>query len=74
MILGGALTLSGATTAIAVPPVLRETAFALIGLQVGLRFTVATVRQVGRLLVPVLRGDRSALVVACFGLAAAAGG
>ena len=53
MILAGALTLSGATTAIAVPPALRETAFALIGLQVGLRFTVATVRQVGRLLVPV---------------------
>jgi membrane AbrB-like protein len=69
MILGGALTLSGATTAIAVPPVLRETAFALVGLQVGLRFTVATVRQVGRLLVPVLVGIL-ALVVACFGLAA----
>ena len=35
-------------------PLLRETAFAVIGLQVGLRFTVETVRQVGRLLVPVL--------------------
>lgn len=70
MILAGTLTLSGATDAIAVPPVLRETAFALIGLQVGLRFTVATLRQVGRLLVPVLAGI-VALLVACFGLAAA---
>ena len=69
MILAGTLTLSGATTAIAVPPALRETAFALIGLQVGLRFTVATVRQVGRLLVPVLAGI-VVLLVACFGLAA----
>jgi membrane AbrB-like protein len=39
-----------------VPALLRETAFALIGLQVGLRFTVATIRQLGELLVPVLLG------------------
>ena len=31
-----------------VPPVLREAAFAGIGLQVGLRFTMATVREVAR--------------------------
>ena len=60
MILAGALTLSGATTAIAVPPVLRETAFALIGLQVGLRFTVATVRQVGPPARAGARGDPGA--------------
>jgi uncharacterized protein len=37
-----------------VPPLLRDTGFALIGLQVGLRFTLATIRQLGRLLLPVL--------------------
>jgi membrane AbrB-like protein len=37
-----------------VPPLLRETAFALLGLQVGLKFTVATLRLLGRLLMPVL--------------------
>jgi membrane AbrB-like protein len=52
----------------AVPPVLREVAFAGIGLQVGLRFTVATVREVGTLLVPVLLCIVG-LMVACFGLA-----
>ncbi len=39
--------------ALTVPPLARELAFALIGLQVGLRFTVETLRAVGRLLVPV---------------------
>jgi membrane AbrB-like protein len=52
----------------AVPPVLREVAFAGIGLQVGLRFTMSTVREVGTLLVPVLVCV-VALMVACFGLA-----
>jgi uncharacterized protein len=70
MILAGALTLSGVRPDLAVPPVLREAAFAVIGLQVGLRFTVATVRQVGRLLLPVL-ASIGALLVACFGLAVA---
>ena len=51
-----------------VPPVLRETAFAVIGLRIGLRFTVATVRLVGRLLVPVTLCILG-LLVACFGLA-----
>jgi uncharacterized protein len=39
-----------------VPPVVREVAFALIGLQVGLKFTLDTIRLLGRLLVPVLLG------------------
>jgi membrane AbrB-like protein len=51
-----------------VPPVLREAAFAGIGLQVGLRFTISTVREVGTLLVPVLLCIVG-LIVACFGLA-----
>jgi membrane AbrB-like protein len=66
MILAGGITLAGA--GFAVPPVLRELSFALIGLMVGLRFTVATLRQVGRLLVPVLL-SLVGLLVACFGLA-----
>jgi uncharacterized protein len=70
MIVAGALTLSGVADSLAVPPLLREISFVVIGLQVGLRFTVATVRQVGRLLVPVLLSI-ALLLVACFGLAAA---
>ena len=50
------------------PQLLAQTAFALIGLQVGLRFTLETVRMLGRLLLPVLLAI-FALLVACFGLA-----
>jgi uncharacterized protein len=70
MIVAGTLTLSGMTPDLAAPPLLREIGFAVIGLQVGLRFTVATVRQVGRLLVPVLVSI-VALLAACFLLAVA---
>ena len=66
MIIAGALTLAGA--GFAVPPVLRELAFGLIGLMVGLRFTLATLRTVGRLVIPVLL-SLAALLIACFGLA-----
>jgi membrane AbrB-like protein len=67
MLLAGAvgLTLPDGFT---VPTLLREAAFAGIGLQVGLRFTVETVREVGTLLVPVLLGIVG-LMIACFGLA-----
>jgi len=51
-----------------VPPLLQQTAFALIGLQVGLRFTAETVRSLGSLLLPVL-GCIGFLLVASFGLA-----
>jgi membrane AbrB-like protein len=69
MLVAGAITLSGLDASLATPPLLREIAFALIGLQVGLRFTAQTVREVGRLLVPVLLCILF-LLVACFGLAA----
>jgi membrane AbrB-like protein len=69
MILAGAVTLSGIDTSLTVPPVLMQAGFVVIGLQVGLRFTVETVKQVGRLLVPVLLCI-AGLLVACFGLAA----
>lgn len=67
----GPLAVAGAVAIahpFAVPRVLQEIAFVGIGLQVGLRFTTATVREVGRLLVPVLVAI-AALMVTCFGLA-----
>jgi membrane AbrB-like protein len=70
MIVAGAVTLSGLDVSLTVPPVLREAAFTVIGLQVGLRFTVETIRQVGRLLVPVFVCI-GFLLAACFGLAVA---
>jgi hypothetical protein len=66
MVIAGALTLSGA--GFTVPPAVQQPAYALIGLMVGLRFTIATLRQVGRLFLPVLL-SLMALLVACFGLA-----
>jgi uncharacterized protein len=67
MLLAGGIGLT-LTDGFGVPTLLREAAFAGIGLQVGLRFTVATVREVGALLVPVLIGI-AGLMAACFGLA-----
>src|SRR3954467_14479504 len=66
MLVAGALTLAG--VAFAVPPVVRELAFALIGLQVGLRFTLATVKLLGRLIFPVLSAVFG-LLIGCAGLA-----
>jgi membrane AbrB-like protein len=69
LLLAVALTLAGPDDGLfRVPELVQETAFALIGLQVGLRFTGATLRAAGRLLLPVL-GAIAALIVACFGLA-----
>jgi uncharacterized protein len=70
MILSAVLTLSLPDGTFTVPPALRELSFAVIGLQVGLRFTAATLREVGRLLAPVALGVLG-LLVACFGLAVA---
>lgn len=64
----GTLALAEPFGEFTVPALLQETAFVLIGLQVGLKFTAATVREVGRLLAPVLLCI-VALMVACFGLA-----
>jgi membrane AbrB-like protein len=68
MILAGAVTLSAPEHWFVVPALAQNAAFAAIGLQVGLRFTVETVRQTGRLLVPVLVSV-VVLLVACFALA-----
>jgi membrane AbrB-like protein len=67
MLIAGTLTLTGVTD-FTVPPLLRETGFAVIGLYIGLRFTIDTVRTVGRLLLPTLAAIMG-LLVACFGLA-----
>ena len=68
MVLTGIFVLSGAVGDFAVPDLVSQTAFALIGLQVGLRFTRSTVRLLGRLTVPVL-ATIVGLLVGCFGLA-----
>jgi uncharacterized protein len=66
-LLAATLTLTGAID-LTVPPLLRETAFALIGLYIGLRFERETLRAIGRLVVPVLVSI-VALVAGCFALA-----
>jgi membrane AbrB-like protein len=68
MVLTAGLVLAGVLDGFAVPTLLGQTAFSLIGLQVGLRFTLETVRLLGRLTGPVLLSI-GGLLVACFGLA-----
>ncbi len=68
MLVAGAVTLAGVD--FAVPPAVREFAFALIGLQVGLRFTFETVKLLGRLILPVLAAVFG-LLAGCFALAVA---
>ncbi len=68
MILTGALVLAGPLEGFAVPDLLGQAAFALIGLQVGLRFTPETVRLLDRVTIPVLLAI-AGLLVTCFGLA-----
>jgi len=68
MLLTGAFVLSGVLDEFAVPTLLSETAFVLIGLRVGFSFTLDTVRLLGRLTVPVL-AMIAFLLVSCFGLA-----
>jgi membrane AbrB-like protein len=70
MLLAGAVALAAPAGTLEPPPLLREVAFAVIGVQVGLRFTAATVGDVGRLVVPVLLAIVG-MMVACFGLAGA---
>ncbi len=68
MLLTGALVLSGVLDDFAVPALVSETAFSLIGLRVGLSFTLDTVRLLGRLTLPVL-ASIAFLLIASFGLA-----
>ncbi len=70
MLLTGVVVLAVPGGAFDVPPILRELSFAVIGLQVGLRFTVETLRLLGPLLAPVTLVILG-LLAACFGLALA---
>jgi len=66
--IAAALTVSGVTDDARVPDRIQDLGFAAIGLQVGLRFTVATIRQAGRLLPAVLLA-LAGMIAACGGLA-----
>jgi uncharacterized protein len=68
MMLTGVAVLGGLVDDFAVPDLLSQVAFSVIGLQVGLRFTTDTVRLLGRLTGPVLV-TLAALLATCFGLA-----
>jgi uncharacterized protein len=66
-LLAAVLTLSGAVD-FTVPPLLRETSFAAIGLYIGLRFERETLRTAARLIVPTLVSI-AVLIAGCFALA-----
>ena len=67
-VLAAVLTLTGVIDQLAVPPLAREVAFAAIGLYIGLRFERETMRQIGRLIGPVLISI-VVLIAASFALA-----
>jgi uncharacterized protein len=67
LILAAVLTVTGVTGDVQVPPLAREAAFSLIGLQIGLGFERDTLRQIARLVLPVVLSI-AALLVVCFGL------
>jgi membrane AbrB-like protein len=67
-LLAAVLTLAGVIDDVVVPPLLREAAFAAIGLYIGLRFERATLRSIGRLITPVLVSIVG-LIAGCFALA-----
>jgi uncharacterized protein len=68
MVLAAIVVLAVPNGEFEVPNVVQQVAFAGIGLQVGLRFTMETVRSLGSLLLPVLASILG-IIVACFGLA-----
>jgi membrane AbrB-like protein len=68
LVLAAVLSVSGLTDGAHVPARVQDLGFAAIGLQVGLRFTVATIRQAGRLL-PAVVAAIAGMIAACGGLA-----
>jgi len=66
---GASLTAIGLPAGAGVPGLAQELAFAVIGVQVGLRFTPVTVRRAGRLL-PVVLAAVVGMIGLCAGLAA----
>lgn len=69
MLVVGALALTGTVDGVQVPEILRQLAFAGIGLQVGLRFTPDALRRARDTLAPVLAAV-ALLIAACAGLGA----
>lgn len=69
LLVAAVLTVTGASGGAQVPGALQAIAFALIGLQVGLRFTPASLRRAGKLL-PWVLAAIAGLIVASAGLAA----
>lgn len=69
LVVAAAAAISGVAGDAHVPDLVQQIAFAAIGLQVGLRFTVATIRQAGRLL-PATLVSILVLIGACAALAA----
>jgi len=70
LVVAAILSVSGIAGDAAVPELVQDVGFALIGLQIGLRFTVATIREAGRLL-PATLVSILAMVALCAGVAAA---
>jgi membrane AbrB-like protein len=68
LLLAALLTLTGVTDDVAVPALLREVAFSLIGLYIGLGFEREVLRRIARMLVPVAVAI-AGLLAACFVLA-----
>ena len=69
LVVAAVLTGSGLSGEARVPGLVQDVAFALVGLQVGLRFTPATVRLARRLL-PAVIASIVGLILACAALAA----
>lgn len=69
LLVAAVLTVTGASGGARVPSVVQTIAFALIGLQVGLRFTHESLRRAGKLL-PWVLAAIAGLIVTCAGLAA----
>jgi membrane AbrB-like protein len=67
LILTAALSLVGVTGSTQVPPLAREAAFAMIGLQIGIGFKRDTLREIARLALPVA-ASIAGLLLACFAL------
>jgi uncharacterized protein len=69
LLVAAALELSGLTDGLGVPPLLQSAAFLVIGLQVGISFTRASLRTIGRAL-PLALAVIVVLIVASAGLGA----
>jgi len=70
LVVAAALSVSGLAGDAVVPELVQDVGFALIGLQIGLRFTVATIREAGRLL-PATLLSILGMIALCAGVAAA---